>query len=216
MPKMTLLARISDGLPLAASMEDEKDQKVELEGWKAQAKKIVRQLGTGSPTKLSIESGASFFHYVTAGGVCYLTLTDRGYPKRLAFNYLEELQHEFEVRYSGEVEGASRPYAFIKFDPFIQKTKRLYVDTRTQRNLNKLNEDLADVQKIMTQNIQDVLGRGERLETVVSKSSALRDASGKYAKDARHLNTMAMLRKYGPIAFVLLLVIGCLWFRFFR
>mgnify|MGYP001988182781 CR=1 FL=1 len=40
-------------------------------------------------------------------------------------------------------------------DPFIQKTKRLYVDTRTQRNLNKLNEDLVDVQKIMTQNIQE-------------------------------------------------------------
>ncbi|KOO27534.1 r- sec22-family [Chrysochromulina tobinii] len=216
MPKMTLLARISDGLPLAASMEDEKDQKTELEGWKTQAKKIVRQLGVGSPAKLSIESGASFFHYVNAGGVCYLTLTDRAYPKRLAFNYLEELQQEFELRYSGQVEGASRPYAFIKFDPFIQKTKRLYVDTRTQRNLNKLNEDLADVQKIMTQNIQDVLGRGERLDTVVSKSSALRDASGKYAKDARHLNNMAMLRKYGPIALVLLLVLGCLWWRFFR
>lgn len=214
MPKMTLLARISDGLPLAASMEDEKDQKVELEGWKAQAKKIVRQLGTGSPTKLSIESGASFFHYVTAGGVCYLTLTDRGYPKRLAFNYLEELQHEFEVRYSGEVEGASRPYAFIKFDPFIQKTKRLYVDTRTQRNLNKLNEDLADVQKIMTQNIQEVLGRGERLESTLGKSERLLADSSKYAKNAKFLNTQALLRKYGPVAFVLLLVFGGLWWRF--
>ena len=183
MPKMTLLARISDGLPLAASMEDEKDQKTELEGWKTQAKGIVRQLGVGSPAKLSLENGASFFHYVNAGGVCYLTLTDRAYPKRLAFNYLEELQQEFELRYSGQVEGASRPYAFIKFDPFIQKTKRLYVDTRTQRNLNKLNEDLADVQKIMTQNIQDVLGRGERLDTVVSKSSALRDACGGASSD---------------------------------
>ena len=109
---------------------------------------------------------------------------------------------------------ATRPYAFIKFDTFIQKTKKLYVDTRTQRNLNKLNDDLNDVQDIMKQNIQDVLGRGERLDTVMNKSSALRDASGKYAKDARHLNTLAMLRKYGPIAVVLLLVLGMLWWRF--
>ena len=125
-----------------------------------------------------------------------------------------QLQREFETKYQGEVESASRPYAFIKFDTFIQKTKRLYVDTRTQRNLNKLNEDLNDVQKIMTQNIQDVPGRGERLDSVVAKSSSLRDASGKYAKDARYLNTLAMLRKYGPMAFVLLLVFGCLWWRF--
>lgn len=213
MPKMTLLARISDGLPLAASMEDEKDHR-ELDGWKTQAKKIVKQMTAASPSKLSIESGTSYFHYLHQGGVCYLCLTDKGYPKRLAFNYLEELQREFESKYRGEVESASRPYAFIKFDTFIQKTKRLYVDTRTQRNLNKLNEDLNDVQKIMTQNIQDVLGRGERLDSVVAKSSSLRDASGKYAKDARYLNTLAMLRKYGPMAFVLLLVLGCLWWRF--
>ena len=41
-------------------------------------------------------------------------------------------------------------------DTYIQKTKKLYVDTRTQRNLSKMNDDLADVQKIMTENIQDV------------------------------------------------------------
>ena len=215
MPKMTLLSRISDGLPLAASMEDEKDHR-ETDAWKTQAKKIVKQISPGAPSRLSIESGSAFFHYVNQGGVCYLCLTDRGYPKRLAFNYLEELSKEFEARYLHDVEGASRPYAFIKFDTFIQKTKRLYIDTRTQRNLNKLNEDLHDVQKIMTQNIQDVLGRGERLDSVAAKSSSLRDASGKYAKDARYLNTMAMLRKYLPLAIVGLMLFGGLWWRFFR
>ena len=72
------------------------------------------------------------------------------------------------------------------------------------------------MQDIMKQNIQDVLGRGEKLDSVAAKSSSLRDASGKYAKDARYLNTRAMLRKYGPLAFVLLLVIAVIWWRFFR
>ena len=80
----------------------------------------------------------------------------------------------------------------------------------------QLNEELQDVQGIMKQNIQDVLGRGEKLDTVLQKSSSLRDASGKYAKDARYLNTRAMLRKYGPLAAVLLLVLGMLYWRFFR
>ena len=212
---MTLLSRVSDGLPLAASMEDEKDHR-EMDSLKNQAKKIVRQLSHSSPSKSTIDAGQAHFHYVNHGGVCYLCLTDKSYPKRLAFNYLEELQKEFVQKYqqSGEVEGASRPYAFIKFDTFIQKTKKLYVDTRTQRNLSKLNEELSDVQDSMKQNIQDVLGRGERLDSVMAKSSSLRDASGKYAKDARYLNTRAMLRKYGPWALVLLLFIGCLWWRF--
>ena len=50
-------------------------------------------------------------------------------------------------------------------DTFIQKTKKLYLDTRTQRNLAKLNQDIAEVHSIMTRNIQEVLGQGERLDS---------------------------------------------------
>jgi hypothetical protein len=61
MPKMTtLLYRVSDALPLAASMEDEKDHR-DTDQWKAQAKKIVKQLSSASPPKLSIESGPFVF-----------------------------------------------------------------------------------------------------------------------------------------------------------
>jgi vesicle transport protein SEC22 len=38
------------------------------------------------------------------------------------------------------------------------------MDTRTQRNLSKLNDDLFEVQQIMTRNIQEVLGVGDRLD----------------------------------------------------
>lgn len=50
-------------------------------------------------------------------------------------------------------------------DTFIQKTKKLYLDTRTQRNMAKLNEELSEVHQIMTKSIQEVLGQGERLNS---------------------------------------------------
>lgn len=49
-------------------------------------------------------------------------------------------------------------------DTFIQKTKKQYADTRTQRNIDRLNDDLTEVHSIMTRNIQDVLSQGERLD----------------------------------------------------
>ena len=55
------------------------------------------------------------FHYVVQSGVFFLTLTDKGYPKKLAFQYLEELSGEFGRLYGPQVDTASRPYAFIKF-----------------------------------------------------------------------------------------------------
>ena len=54
-------------------------------------------------------------------------------------------------------------------DTFMQRTKRLYADTRTAQmaassNLDKLNEDLNDVTRIMTKNMEDLLWRGDSLD----------------------------------------------------
>ena len=64
---------------------------------------------------MSVDTGAFVFHYLIEGGVCYLTLADRGYPKKLAYQYLEDLQREFSRLYAPQIDTAARPYAFIKF-----------------------------------------------------------------------------------------------------
>jgi len=230
MVRLTLIARVRDGLPLAEGLDSDKDH--DLDKYKQQAKvrrhelpalkerrcvaqraltgcrlpadrppprprqTVFKRLAQMSPSqaasRVSIESDAFVFHYLIEAGVCYLTLTDRGYPKKLAYQYLEELQSEFSRLYGPQIEGIARPYAFIKFgagrgrvrarvrppagpgaptgracraaDTFIQKTKKLYLDTRTQRNIAKLSEDLNEVHSIMTRNIAEVLGQGERLD----------------------------------------------------
>lgn len=47
----------------------------------------------------------------------------------------------------------------------MQRTKRLYQDTKTQSNLDRLNEDLQDVTRIMTKNMEDLLWRGDSLDS---------------------------------------------------
>ena len=50
---------------------------------------------------------------------------------------------------------------FVCFsDTYIQKAKKTYQDSRSRRNLGTLNTELHDVQRIMVQNIDDVLQRG--------------------------------------------------------
>ena len=48
----------------------------------------------------------------------------------------------------------------------------------------------------------------------LNKSERLLEASGKYARNAKFLNTQALLRKYGPVVVVLLFIVGGLWWRF--
>jgi vesicle transport protein SEC22 len=91
-------------------------------------------------------------------------------------------------------------------DNFIQKTKKQYKDARAQRNLQRLNEDLGDVQRIMTKNIQEVLGRGEQLERMATASQSLSSESKKYLQDSKYLNWQALYQKYGPPIIVVTVV----------
>ena len=87
------------------------------------------------------------------------------------------------MSYGNEVDKPGlRPYAFVKFDTFMQKTKKIYQDTRTQSNLTKLNEDLQDVTRIMTKNMEDLLWRGDSLDRMSTISGELKD-SAKMFKD---------------------------------
>ncbi|KAE9467973.1 hypothetical protein C3L33_00096, partial [Rhododendron williamsianum] len=175
MVKLTMIARVTDGLPLAEGLDDGRDLQ-DAEFYKQQVKALFKNLSTGhnEPSRMSVETGPYIFQYpflltqvlsyIIEGRVCYLTMCDRAYPKKLAFQYLEDLKNEFERVNGSQIETAARPYAFIKFDTFIQKTKKLYQDTRTQRNISKLNDELYEVHQIMTRNVQEVLGVGEKLD----------------------------------------------------
>ena len=48
-------------------------------------------------------------------------------------------------------------------DTQIQKTKKQYLDTRKASNMSRINSELQEVHKIMVQNIEDVLQRGDAL-----------------------------------------------------
>lgn len=69
------------------------------------------------------------------------------FSKRSAFSYLEDLALEFHKNYGRKVNTVTRPYAFIEFDVYIQKTKKNLTDRR--RNINSINSQLQDVQRIM-------------------------------------------------------------------
>lgn len=74
-------------------------------------------------------------------------MCDKMYSKRSAFTYLEDLAQEFHKNYGRKVNTVTRPYAFIEFDVYIQKTKKNLTDRR--RNINSINSQLQDVQRIM-------------------------------------------------------------------
>ncbi len=147
----------------------------------------VRPIHTPASQDGSSPNPANLDSYLIVEKVIYMCICDASYPRKLAFSYLDELSKEFQRSYEGKIDTVTRPYAFMGFgesfgsfhelrlDTFISKTTRLYRDSRTltqgagpaagpSSHLDQLNENLKDVTRIMTKNMEDLLWRGDSLD----------------------------------------------------
>ncbi|RDL35249.1 SNARE-like protein [Venustampulla echinocandica] len=215
MIKSTQIARL-DGLMLCASVDDEQTES-SLAEIKSQVKMIIRKLSRHAEPQASIESGAYTIHYLISDDVVYICISERSYPRKLAFTYLSDLCTEFSTTYPQQqvLSTILRPYAFMEFDTFISRTKATYSDSRATQNLDKLNDELRDVTKVMTKNIEDLLYRGDSLERMGEVSSRLREDSRKYKQAAVRINWELLLKQYGPLGGLGLFMIIFIWWRFF-
>lgn len=117
MIEYTAIARVNDGLLLAASMPASSATSAsghhtqnELNALKEQARMILKKLSHDSPLKLSIESGSNVFSYIIEDGIVYLALTDNRYPRRLVFAYLQDIREAF-VDFVKQQHATSQPAA---------------------------------------------------------------------------------------------------------
>mmetsp|Transcript_1021 Transcript_1021/g.2257 ORF Transcript_1021/g.2257 Transcript_1021/m.2257 type:complete len:225 (+) Transcript_1021:167-841(+) len=216
------VARVIDGLVLVASMDHASTSGSNMDVYKGQAKQLLKKLNPRSTAKMSIETNPYIFHYMIEKGICYLTLTEKSYPKRLAFLFLEEISRDFEADLHAEygddwlhtVETVGRQYAFIKFDRVIQRKRRDYLDPNSSSNMKKLNDDLQSIHSIMRKTIDDVLDRGNKLDDVSEISKNLANESKKYKWGAKQLSMMALWKQWLPLIVIAGLAIIVLAVRF--
>lgn len=136
-----------------------------------------------------------------------MCLCEQNFNKKLIYGFLRDLQRAFDSAYGDRVNHAERPYEFIAFEPVLQKIKKSYSDTRSASNINRLNQELNEVTRIMTKNMQDIVGRGESLDKMSTFSKELSIQSKNYLSKTKKLNLKALYHKYGPMTIVILLVI---------
>lgn len=236
MPLLTFVARVADGMLLVASMEQNNltsDNQEQMDLYKSQAKQIFKKLNPRSIAKMSIDSGSFTFYYMIEVGICYLTLCDKGYPKRLAFLYLDEIHSEFvsfltdveekkareqnrqKQEWSRQIDTVARPYAFIKFDKLIKKKGKEFANPNSRNNAGRLTEDIADIHSIMKKNINDVLKRGEGLDTMAEVSEKMKTESNQFKWGAKKMSIQAQMQQYAPFLAVGAVLFIILFLKFY-
>lgn len=131
--------------------------------------------------------------------------------------YLEEVEREFTQSFPPQrIATLSTPFACQPFETFLSKSKSLYEDSqRDVGEMSKVQTELNDVHRILSQNVQDIIDRGAKIESVALKSEDLFAESLKFQTQAHDLRLRQIWRKYGTYAGVSFGVLFLLFVRFY-
>ena len=222
----TLITRITDGLVLCGSGATPYGTGIEnIEKYKHQARQITSSLDNSrGNSKMMIDSGDFYFSLLLDQNICYSVLTDRNYPNKLSFAFLDDVKNEFlnalqnehGSNWRSQIDTASRTYQFVKHDRLIANKRKEYMDVNSMRASAKLNSEVEDISNIMRQNVQQLLNRGEKLDNMRQTSSRMVDESKKYKNKAKKMAFQALIQQYVPLVVVSMIVIMLLcWMYLF-
>ncbi|WOL15652.1 VAMP-like protein YKT61 [Canna indica] len=115
-------------------------------------------------------------HSYNRNGLCALAFMDDHYPVRSAFSLLnkvvlDEYQKVFGESWRVQQKDSTEPW------PFLTEALTKFQDPAEADKLMKIQRDLDETKIILHKTIDSVLERGERLDSLVEKSSDLSAAS---------------------------------------
>ncbi|PON66413.1 Longin domain containing protein [Trema orientale] len=215
MVKLTIVGRVSEGLPLAQGpryVNNEENESFSL--YKQQGELILKEISRGAlpHPKMTIRVDHQYcFIYLVENGIACIALSDSSYPRKLVFHYLQDLQKELQKFDSSLVEKITRPYSFVGFDSVIGNIRKQYIDTRTQANLSKLNANRKQDLDIVTENLTEILSRRRNsvLHEITSSSPSSTPRPVSSIWGSPRLEVIAV--KWTPITIILVVLVVVSW-----
>ena len=103
-------------MPLAQNPRFVQEENDVLTTYKQQAEFLLKEISLRAlpSSKMTILVDHHCFNYIVENGICFLTLCESSYPRKLAFHYLEDLHQEFERLDKSLTDRITKPYTFIK------------------------------------------------------------------------------------------------------
>jgi synaptobrevin family protein YKT6 len=126
--------------------------------------------------------------YVRLDGLAGIVMADKEYPPRVAFTLVTKEMAAYEERVgvnwkAMEADGELTEAEYLKEDLLH------YQDPRKADKLTAIQTQLDEVKDVMHTNIEQLMQRGETLDSLMSKSDDLNSASVQFYKQARKANS---------------------------
>eukprot|EP00252_Welwitschia_mirabilis_P002187 TRINITY_DN12090_c0_g1_i1.p1 TRINITY_DN12090_c0_g1~~TRINITY_DN12090_c0_g1_i1.p1 ORF type:complete len:203 (-),score=35.00 TRINITY_DN12090_c0_g1_i1:312-920(-) len=139
----------------------------------------------------SVQQDEYKVHCYNKNGLCVVAFMDHHYPVRSAFSLINKIIEEY-VKTFGE------SWRTVQSDssqswPYLNEALTKFQDPAEADKLLKIQKDLDETKIILHKTIDSVLARGEKLDSLVEKSTDLSMASQMFYKQAKKTNQCCTL-----------------------
>jgi hypothetical protein len=139
---------------------------------------------------------------------------------------LQELKNHFgtqSVSYYSKLETIDRSNYFMKFgkiqnlfiERFIKKKKAEYAEGGSKGNIELLNQEITDLHKIMTENINLMLDRENSLINIDTMSTQMTDDTAKFKNKAIQTRYKLLIAKYSVFIAIGAILLLFIIFKFY-
>ncbi|KAG6031728.1 hypothetical protein E4U41_007467 [Claviceps citrina] len=185
---------------------------------------ILPKIEHRSPQKLTYTHGQNQIHYASeapsehpdhpaAGGLTFLVVADASLGRRVPFGFLFEIRKRFFEQFPESSDFSGMPnYGAGSFNSELRNLMVEYGTTSGGRNdaIGNARREIDDVRGIMTQNIESLLERGERLDLLVDKTDRLGNSAQDFRVRSRGLKRQMWwknIKLMGLLGLVIFLII---------
>ncbi|KAK9450891.1 Longin-like domain-containing protein [Limtongia smithiae] len=139
----------------------------------------------------SVEENNYIAHtYSRSEGVAGVIVADKEYPIRVAYSLLNKLLDQFLTQFPrGQWADGEVTLSFPELDSSLLK----YQNPQQADSIMRVQQELDETKIVLHKAIESVLQRGEELDSLVAKSSALSTTSKMFYKEAKKTNSCCII-----------------------
>ncbi|RNE94880.1 putative vesicle-associated membrane protein, partial [Trypanosoma conorhini] len=163
-------------------------------------------------TKVSYQYEANVYHFLIENEIVYCCVSGNQYQNRTVFGFLMQVRDSFKSQFAGNVSRYPRssemtPAVCGKFRTTLADLTRTFNENPQADKIGKINEQLDSTKQVMLENLDRLIDRGERIESLCDKTEQLRDEAQGFHSNTRALKRKMLIRNI-KLAIALILVLG--------
>lgn len=175
---------------------------------------LTRTLLDKLPSDRSMMSyiyGEFTFNYIMRNGLVYMVLADKELGFNTPFRFLEDICIRFEAQY-GKAGLEAIAYAMQhSFEPIVEQRIRYHQQHLNDPHMTLVQGKIDNIQQVMSENIDKLLSRGERIELLVCRTEQLSEESVEFRRHAGRLKRRMWWRSIKYFVYAGMALIALLW-----